>query len=214
MVDRDGRAPVGWEIQVDTIQAIKEEAQKRGMSYWEFLDQMARDSLGLDDASTEAAYRRNIERLEGEVSTLEEDIERKQQELEKKQDQLEFYEDGLNDLLNGKESYSEQLETILDSLEDSPQKRVAAFRADLREAATDQYGRPTEANIEQVREDLEERAMTQDRDILEHQFSDATGSKRAAAVATDGRGSTNLSSLQKAREGKLGEKDENSGGDC
>lgn len=208
MPSRDGRSAIGWEIQVETKQAIKEEANKRGMAYWEFLDQLARDSLGLDDASTEAAYERNIERLEGEVASMEDEIERMEAELENKRDQLEFYREGLDDLLEDKATYEEQLDDIISSLEDNPKKRVPAFRTEMREAATDQYGRPTESNLEQVKEDLWERAMETQRDVQEYQFNAATGQTQRQAAATDGRGKRRLASLEKAREGALGKKDE------
>lgn len=213
MANRDGRSAIGWEIQVETKQAIKEEANKRGMAYWEFLDQLARDSLGLDDASTEAAYERNIERLEGEVASMEEEIERMDKELENKREQLQFYKDGLEELREGKASYQDQLDDVLTSLEDNPKKRVPAFRTEMREAATDQYGRPTESNLEQVKEDLWERAMDTQRDVQEYQFNAATGQKQAAAMATDGRGKRRLASLEKAREGKLGKEGEDNEGD-
>jgi predicted DNA binding CopG/RHH family protein len=207
----DGRVALGWEIPIEDKEALKEEANKRGMSYWEYLHQLISDSLGLEDASTEAAYRRKLGQLDQEIESLETKKERIENELEQKRADREFYQDGLDEILENKASYEEQLDEILGALEDSPNKRVIAFRSQIKEAAKDEYGSPTESNLESVREDLWDRAMDQTREVKEYQFKEGTGESVPLGAAADGGNDRRMpASLRKAKEGKLGESDEDS----
>jgi len=185
MSSRNGRKSFHAELPVEVLDAVKEEAEKTGKPMWEVFNDSARMFLGLDEVSTEASVQRHIERLNSEIETLVQEKEAIESEIETKQDRLGGYERKLESIQEQKESYETRLDDILDDLEANKNWKVIARRSTIKDLATDKYGQPNTENVENVIDDLWDRAMDQQREVARYQFSDSTTSTPQAA-ATDG----------------------------
>jgi len=189
MASREGRKQWAGELPVEVLDAVKEEAQKSDKAMWEVVTESTRMFLGLDEVSTEASVKRHIERLESEVDDLLEEKERIESELETRQDRLEGYERKLESIQDQKESYETRLDDILDDLEANKNWKVIARQETIEQLATDKYGQPTTENRQEVKDDLWERAMDQQRDVAPYQFNDSITGSSPRRAATDGSGS-------------------------
>ena len=189
MASREGRKQWAGELPVEVVDAVKEEAQKSDKAMWQVVTESTRMFLGLDEVSTEASVKRHIERLESEVDDLLEEKERIESELETRQDRLEGYERKLESIQDQKESYETRLDDILDDLEANKNWKVIARQETIEQLATDKYGQPTTENRQEVKDDLWERAMDQQRDVIPNQFNDSTTPTNTQVAATDGSGS-------------------------
>lgn len=201
---RQGREQWHGELPSEVLDAVREESDKTGKPMWEILNDSARMFLGLDEVSTEASVQRHIERLEDDVQSLETEKEQIEAELSDKQQRLEDYREKLASIKAEKESYESRLDSILDELEANPNRKVIAFRSQLKELATDRHGQPTPDNRQEVKDDLWERAMDQQRDVAPYQFNESD-SPTQTATATDGGTGTDLAetldSVKKLKEG-------------
>jgi len=187
MSSRNGRKSFHAELPVEVLDAVKEEAKKTGKPMWEVFNDSARMFLGLDEVSTEASVQRHIERLNSEIDTLVQEKEAIESQIETKQDRLEGYNRKLESIQDQKESYETRLDDILDDLEANKKWKVIARHATIKELATDKYGQPTSENMDNVIDDLWDRAMDQQREVARYQFSDSTTGRPQRAV-TDGSG--------------------------
>ena len=190
MASRDGRKMWAGELPVEVVEAVKQEAKGSDKAMWEIMNEATKMYLGLEDASTEAAVKRHIDRLEGEVDSLESELEAIQEELSKKHDRLADYRDKLVDIQDQKQSYEQRLENILEDLEANPSKKIIGHRKEIRSLATDHHGKPSTENREAVKEDLWQLAMDGQRDVSRHQFSESMNNGSPTRAATDGSGST------------------------
>jgi len=208
---RQGREQWHGELPSEVLDAVREESDKTGKPMWEILNVSARMFLGLDEVSTEASVQRHIERLEDDVQSLQEEKERIETELSDKEQRLSDYRDQLESIQAEKESYETRLDSILDELEAHANRKVIAFRSEIKELATDRYGQPTPDNRQEVKDDLWERAMDQQRDVAPYQFNESTSASQSVA-ATDGGTEddplSNLSSVQKLRNNDDDEDDD------
>ena len=189
MSSREGRKQWAGELPVEVIDAVKEESKGSDRAMWEIFNEATKMFLGLEDASTEAAVKRHIDRLEGEVDTLRDDLEQIEDELSTKEDRLAEYRDKLDEIQDQKESYEQRLDNILADLEANTSKKIIAHRKEIRSLATDHHGKPSTENREAVKEDLWQRAMDQQRDVSRHQFSESMRDGSPTRAATDGSGS-------------------------
>jgi len=201
MASRDGRKQFAAELPVEVIDAVREEADKTGKPMWEIITDSARMRLGLDDASTEASVERHIERLEGQVDELQEQKADIEAELSSKQERLNDYREKLAEIQEQKESYETRLDRILEDLESNSSMKVIACRKQIKSMATDRYGKPSTENRQEVKDDLWERAMEQQRDVAPYQFSESTTGVSPQRAATDGAGDDKLPSEQKSEFG-------------
>jgi len=197
---RQGREQWHGELPTEVLDAVREESDKTGKPMWEILNDSARMFLGLDEVSTEASVQRHIERLEDDVQSLRDEKERIESELTDKEQRLEDYREKLESIQAEKESYETRLDSILDELEANANRKVIAFRSQIKELATDRHGQPTPDNRQAVKDDLWDRAMEQQRDVAPYQFNEADSPTQTAA-ATDGGTrddpTSQLSSVQK-----------------
>lgn len=222
MASRDGRRMWAGELPVEIVDAVKDEARGSEEAMWEIMAESAKMYLGLEDASTEAAVKRHIDRLEDEVGVLESNLETIQEDLSRKRDRLSSYEDKLETIQDEKQSYEDRITTILDDLVDNANKKIIAHRPEIRSLATDQYGKPSPDNRQSVKEDIWQQAMAEQRDVSPHQFSDSMRGSSPQTATTDGSGTRDnvpravrLANEQKAADEPTGATDESSAAvDC
>lgn len=185
MTSRDGRKAIGVEIPVETREAVKDQDG----AMWQVIDQAVRMYLGLDEGSTEHALERRIEDLEQERDGLLEQRESIDNQIDDLDDRIDDLRTQLEELQEKKASYKEQLDSILDEMLDHPDRNVLAWMSDIRDAATDEYGRDTKSNIDRVISDLRERRTERALAIEDFRFNrtgTAPGTSGPTQVSTDG----------------------------
>lgn len=202
MSSRQGRESWHGELPTEVLDAVREESDKTGKPMWEILNDSARMFLGLDEVSTKASVQRHIDRLEDDVQSLREEKQQIEDELSDKEQRLADYREKLESIEAEKEDYETRLDDILDELEEAANKKVIAFRSEIKQLATDHYGQPTPESREKVKEDLWDRVLDQKRDIARYQFNETTqgGGTRAAADGTGGNDPNQLPSVQKLKQ--------------
>lgn len=193
MTSRKGRKQWAGELPVETVAALREEADESDLKMWKIVDQALRMYLGLDEGSTEAALERKLDEMQKrreEIESQRVEFEREQERLVDEMDRLEAQ---LEEIREQKASYEEQLDTILDQLELHPERTVMAYMSEIRDASIDQYGRDTSDNISRVISDLQDRSAETDRGLPKHRFKRSSPTIKSDAMAeADGSGGSNV----------------------
>lgn len=179
MTSRDNRNSIRVEIPVETKQALKESDE----AMWRLVDEALRLSLGLDEGSTEAAIEARLEDVQDERSELLEQREEIEHRLTELDEQEEDLEQKLADLREKKASHKERLFKILNEMEkDDRGRNILAWSADLKEAASHEYGSQSKDNIRRVIEDVRQLATEEGYAIAADRLSRNTASGTAAAA--------------------------------
>lgn len=184
MSNREGRRRTQAELPIETREAMKEQ----DMPMWKVMDQAVRMYLGLDEGSTEHALKRRIDELKDDRDGLVEQRDELNKQIENVDEQIGDLEQQLKKVREKKASYKEQLDTILDEMLENPDRNVLAWMSEIRDAATDEYGRDTKSNIDRVISDLQNRREERALAIEEFRFNrvgTAPGPSTAQA-STDG----------------------------
>lgn len=181
MTRREGRKTWAGELPVETIHAIKKESKESDMPMWKIVDQACRMYLGLDEGSTEAALERKLEELDDKLTEYEQKVESIENEREELREQKQLISEQLEEIREKKASYKERLDEILEDMLENPNKTVMAYMSDIRDAATDEYGRDTKDNIDRVMADLRDRRTERGLEIPDHRFK-----RTSASVTSDG----------------------------
>lgn len=207
MTSRKGRKLWSGELPVETIQALKEEADKSDMPQWKIADQAFRMHLGLDEGSTEAALERQLEDARKELKQRKQEREQLKQEEDQLEDRLDMLSEQLESVREQKASYKEQLDSILENLLDNPNQTVMAYMSDIRDAATDEYGRDTKDNISRVISDLRDRRDERSLSIPDHRFkrTGASVTSEPNATADGGQSQPNIRFLSESDDNSTGE---------
>ncbi len=209
MTSRKGRKLWSGEIPVETIQALKEEAGESDMPQWKVVDQALRMYLGLDEGSTESALERQLEDARTELEQQRKQREQLEQQEDQLEDRVEMLAEQLEDIREQKQSYKEQLDSILENLRENPGQTAMAYMSEIRDAATDEYGRDTKANIDRVIADLQERRDKHGLDIPDTQFkrtgASVTSESNANASADGGQSQPDLKFLSRSDDNSTGE---------
>jgi len=207
MTRRDGRKSWGAELPVETIEALKKEAKESDLPQWKVADQALRMYLGLDEGSTESALERQLEDARKELKQQRQQRQQLEQQEDQLEDRVEMLADQLEDIREQKQSYKEQLDDILENLLENPNQTAMAYMSDIRDAATDEYGRDTKDNIDRVMADLQERRDERDLSIPDTQFkrTGASVSNDTTTSADGGRSQPDLKFLSKTGDNSGGE---------
>lgn len=139
------------------------------------------------DFSTEEAYDRRIAQLEEEEEELVQKLESVQNRLEEVRAQKEEVVAQRDEYLAQRESFVQVIDSILDEMVAQPERSVFAWKEKLRQAAKQEYGRPTSENIQKVIEDAKERRDERGLAIDDSRFTDHMTNGQMAAQA-DGEG--------------------------
>lgn len=184
MTSRDGRKSWMAELPVETIEEIREESKRTGLPQWKIANQSFRLALGLDEGSTEAAVKRQLEQKLDNISKMEDQMEDLQSDLETERERAEELRQKLEEIRESKLSHREKLDSILDDLVENQSKTVMAYMSKIRDAATDEYGRDTKDNISRVIEDLRRRRDERELTIADHRFTRTGAKVRSEATAS------------------------------
>lgn len=139
------------------------------------------------DFSTEEAYNRRIAQLEEEEEELVQKLESVQNRIEEVRAQKENVVAQREDYLAQREGFVQILDSVLDEMVAHSERSVFAWKEQLRQAAKQEYGRPTSENIEKVIEDAKERRDERGLGINDTRFTDHMSNGTVAAQA-DGEG--------------------------
>ena len=211
MSSRKGRKLWSGELPVETLEALKKEAKESDMPQWKVADQALRMYLGLDEGSTEAALERQLEDVRQELEQRREQRQQLKQEEDQLEERLDMLSEQLEDVRDRKQSYKEQLDGILEDMLENPGQTVMAYMSRIKDAATDEYGRPTKENNSRVIADLRDRRDERGLEIAAHRFKRTSASVRSEpnAAADGGQNQPDLKYLSKTR----GESDGYNGGE-
>lgn len=184
MTNRDGRKATAVELPIETREALKEQ----DVPMWKSIDEAVKLALGLDEGSTEAALERRLEEIDSEIDSHREVIEEKEQRVEDLLETRSDLSDKLEQIRQKKQSYKEQLDTVLEEMLEDKSKNVLAWMSEIRDASVEEYGRDTDSNIERVIADLRKRRDERALAIQDHRFQRAggTGAAGTATASTDG----------------------------
>lgn len=174
-------------LDAEVKQALKEqdESMKRNVN------EALRAYLGVD-LSTEAAFNREIERLQRESDRLADQIDELQEQHAHVQEQLEDVHRRREEFLRTREDYAHRLDTILCEVVHYDLRSVYGRRGEVREAALQEYGNKGEDAMDKVVEDVHERARERGVHISPGVFTESGN----VAVATDGDGGTPFKSVR------------------
>lgn len=164
------------EIPFETKQKLKEEAD----TMWKTVDEAIRMHLGMDENSTEAALRDELEKIQKERESFLEERELLESKLESLEEREQKLEDKLDTIEERKQSYQESIDDLLDDMVEQQSKTILAWSATLKELANQEYGRATEQNIETVVGDIRSRRDDRNLAIPDHRFARTTAGRAAA----------------------------------
>jgi uncharacterized protein YdcH (DUF465 family) len=180
---RDGRKQWAGYLPVETVDAMKEADEPM----WKIVDEAVKMTLGLEDASTEEGYERRIAELKEQRAQLQDEIESKAQRLDRIDEKIERLTEQYEAYLDSRESYQSRIDEILDEMMAHSSRSIFGFKSELKEAAKQEYGRPTSENIEKVIQDVKERRDERDLAISDPRFTDRIAGNNQVATA-DGEG--------------------------
>jgi hypothetical protein len=175
----DGCTGLYAELPVEIVDQIREDDRPNK----EVLLEAIQAEYGLNDASGEHMSRQHAERHGSAVCDLADEIAELEAAYAEHMDKCQKFARRQRKAIREKESYATRANSVLDELEEFPNKRISAFSQQIRGMATDEYGSPNPDNRDEVVNDLRERAVEQDRDISEKQWRDGTGGDVSPAVA-------------------------------
>ena len=165
MTSRKGREAIRAELPKETKEALKEADEPM----WEQIDEAVRMMKGLDDATTEQAFRRRIERLEQERENVQSQIEALNKELDTLEQRIEDEQTRLEQYLNERDSIEEIQDQVLDAISGTSMS-VYSQKQKLRDLARREYGHETDENIQKAITDLKKRRDERDLPIADGQF--------------------------------------------
>jgi septal ring factor EnvC (AmiA/AmiB activator) len=170
MSNRDGRKQINVELPIESIEALHEEKKRTGQPLWELIDQGARMIAQVDD-STERVLQQRVDDLHEKETRLENEIEERQNDLEQVRQTRADAEEKLAQLREQRDSIEELYDEIITTLQTNPKRNILSRKSTLDEIATREYGRPTESNVDEVIQDVQEYCECNDIDIEEHRIS-------------------------------------------
>lgn len=182
MTDRRGRHRTNMELPVEVKEAMKESDEPM----WKVVDKAVRMYFGMDEGSTEHALNRRIEELEDRISALDDEIDQRTSERDEAAELRDELVEKRNRIREEKATHRERLDEILDKMLDQADKTVLAWMSDLKEAATEEYGSPSNENIERVVGDLRTRRDERNLAIPDHRFRRSPSPTSSAAKADGG----------------------------
>jgi len=150
------------------------------------------------DFSTEAAYRREIERLESELSTIDEEIAQLKESRAQVSDRLAQTRDAHEEFVQSQVEYAHRLDTILCELLHNDLNTVFGRRAKLREAALEEYGHQGSEAVQNVIDDIRDRAHDRGMVLPPGVFTESGN----VAMATDGKGDAEAELLRTLEGGE------------
>jgi len=184
-----GRVGVYADLPVDIVQYLDEEASKTAKSKWEILAESLELYFGIDPADDPDALERAICRLREDMNDIESSIDDLTDQLERKRSQVHMLESKREDIIAGRDSYVDHLDDFLDQLAKNDFRAIALTKNGLEDAARSKFGRPTDSNIQNVIDDMRERAAATDRDIAPWKWDPSipkSGNRNPVTAAADG----------------------------
>ena len=195
MSNRDGRKQINVELPIESIEALKEEKKRTGQPLWELLDEATRFITDVDD-STEKALQRRVDNLREKETRLENEIEERQNDLEQVRQTRADAEAKLAQLREQRDSIEELYNEIVTTLQNDPKCNILRCKSALDEIATREYGRPTESNVDEVIQDVQEYCERNDIDIDTHRITTTSTAHTSTQRASDGNDKPFLKSLE------------------
>ena len=195
MSNRDGRKQINVELPIESIEALKEEKKRTGQPLWELLDEATRFITDVDD-STEKALQRRVDNLREKETRLENEIEERQNDLEQVRQTRADAEAKLAQLREQRDSIEELYNEIVTTLQNDPKCNILRCKSTLDEIATREYGRPTESNVDEVIQDVQEYCERNDIDIDTHRITTTSTAHTNTQRASDGNDKPFLKSLE------------------
>jgi seryl-tRNA synthetase len=195
MSNRDGRKQINVELPIESIEALKEEKKRTGQPLWELLDEATRFITDVDD-STEKALQRRVDNLREKETRLENEIEERQNDLEQVRQTRADAEAKLAQLREQRDSIEELYNEIVTTLQNDPKCNILRCKSTLDEIATREYGRPTESNVDEVIQDVQEYCERNDIDIDTHRITTTSTAHTSTQRASDGNDKPFLKSLE------------------
>lgn len=195
MSNRDGRKQINVELPIESIEALKEEKKRTGQPLWELLDEATRFITDVDD-STEKALQRRVDNLREKETRLENEIEERQHDLEQVRQTRADAEAKLAQLREQRDSIEELYNEIVTTLQNDPKCNILRCKSTLDEIATREYGRPTESNVDEVIQDVQEYCENNDIDIDTHRITTTSTAHTSTQRASDGNDKPFLKSLE------------------
>ena len=180
MTSRKGREHVAAEISKEAKQALKEADEP----IWKQIDEAVRVMKGLDDVTTEEAFRRRIDTLLQKKKNVQSQIDDLQSELDQLEQEIEDEQNRFDEFLAERDSIQEIQDDVLDDIENTSMS-VFARKSRLRELARREYGHETDENIQKAISDLKDRRDELGLQIRDSQFSENVRSSPTAVADGD-----------------------------
>jgi len=188
MTDIDRKA-LNLDVPTALIAELDREAESRGMYKYEVLSEALRVFLGMDTTDDRAVLGQAINRHDREIRRLRaerDDLDSRIQELIDRRDSLEA---DLGDLDDQLDDYDDVLDDLIDQLAKNDFRAIALTKNGLEEVARSKFGRATESNIQNVIDDMRDRAEANDRDVAPWKWDPSipkSGNRNPVTAAADG----------------------------
>jgi len=185
-VNREDRVDLRAQIPYETKRALKE----ADTTIWEAVDEAVRTHFGLDETSTEAALKAELESIEEEQEDIRDQMAVLKDQLETLDERKAHYESELENVRERRQSYKDGIDELLDEMLDQPEKTVLAWSSKLKDLAQQEYGTGTDSNIDAVVADIRERRDERHLAVPDHRFQRKTANRvtgqSTLSAATDG----------------------------